>query len=291
MIGIGLGGMDVAVIMSGEPLKQAVPAIVGVRLTGRLAPGVSAKDAALTLLKKMGVRGGVGKIFEYIGPGLANLTVPQRATLCNMGAEMGATSSLFSADERVREFLAAQGREGDFMPLAADEDAVYDKVVELDLSAVEPMVALPCQPDRGCLVQELGPVKFDQIFIGSCTNGSYVDLARAALIMKDRHVAEGVPVLVSCTNRQIFSMLLRDGYVQMLSTLAYECSSHPAAHAWASDRHPLPGRQFCARPIATIPAVPALPTRRCTSVVLRLRRRRRSWAIWPAPPMCLIPRC
>lgn len=215
MIGIGLGGMDVAVIMSGEPLKQAVPAIVGVRLSGRLAPGVSAKDVALTLLKKMGVRGGVGKIFEYTGLGLANLTVLQRATLCNMGAEMGATSSLFSADERVREFLAAQGREGDFIPLAADEDAVYDKVVELDLSVVEPMVALPDQPDRGCLVQELGLVKFDQIFIGSCTNGSYVDLARAALIMKGRHVAGGVPVLVSCTNRQIFSMLLRDGYVQM----------------------------------------------------------------------------
>ena len=151
MLAIGAGGLDVAVAMAGEPFYLPMPEVVLVRLTGELAPWVSAKDVILELLRRLSVKGGVGKVIEYGGPGVATLTVPQRATITNMGAELGATSSLFPSDEQTRLFLAAQGREQDWRPLAADPDAAYDAIVEIDLSALEPLVAQPHSPTMSCL--------------------------------------------------------------------------------------------------------------------------------------------
>lgn len=216
MLGIGAGGLDVAVAMSGEPFRMKAPRVLNVRLEGSLRPGSCAKDAALVLLGRLGVKGCVGKVVEYTGPGVDTLTVPQRATMANMGAEMGATSSIFPADGQVRRFLRAQGREGDFRPWEADPDGNYDESIVIDLSRVEPMVALPGQPDRVIPVSRAEPVEFSQIFIGSCTNGSYTDLARAALVLRGRKVHPGTAVVAACGNRQIYQMLLRDGYIEML---------------------------------------------------------------------------
>lgn len=240
MIGIGMGGMDVGVAMSGLPFRMKTPKIMEVRLTGALRPGVSAKDAALALLAKLTISGAVGKILEYTGEGVATLSVTQRATIANMGAEMGATSSVFPADDRVRAFMTAQGRAADFTPMAADEDAEYDERVTLDLCAVEPMVALPGKPDRGCPVREAGAIPFSQIFIGSCTNGSYTDIARAALVLRGRRVSPETTLLVACGSRQIYAMLLRDGYIGMLvdaGARILECACGPCmgiGHAPAS---------------------------------------------------------
>lgn len=240
MIGIGMGGMDVGVAMSGLPFRLKTPKIMEVRLTGALRPGVSAKDAALALLRKLTISGAVGKILEYTGEGVGTLSVTQRATIANMGAEMGATSSIFPADERVRAFMTAQGRAADFTPMAADEDAEYDERVTLDLCAVEPMVALPGRPDRGCAVREAGAIPFSQIFIGSCTNGSYTDIARAAMVLRGRKVSPETTLLVSCGSRQIYAMLLRDGYIGMLvdaGARILECACGPCmgiGHAPAS---------------------------------------------------------
>ena len=230
MLGIGVGGMDVATVLAGEPFRMKTPLVMEVRLEGQLRPGVSAKDVALTLLLRLKVNGGVGKILEYTGNGVSTLTVPQRATIANMGAEMGATSSVFPADDQVRRFLAAQGREEDYQSLLPDKDAEYDQRVELDLGEVRPMVALPGQPDYGVPVEEAPQVAFSQIFIGSCTNGSYTDLARAALIMRGRKVAPETEVLVSCPSRQVYNLLLRDGYLQMFTEAGariLECGCGP----------------------------------------------------------------
>lgn len=216
MLGIGAGGLDVAVAMSGEPFRMKAPAVLNVRLEGSLPAGSCAKDVALTLLGRLGVKGCVGKVVEYSGPGAGSLTVLQRATIANMGAEMGATSSIFPADEQVRRFLRAQGREEDYRHGLADPDASYDGEITIDLSRVEPMVALPGQPDRVLPVSQAGDVEFSQIFIGSCTNGSYTDLARAAMVLRGRKAAAGTAVLAACGNRQIYQMLLRDGYISML---------------------------------------------------------------------------
>lgn len=216
MIGVGMGGMDVAVAMSGLPVHITSPQVMEIRLSGRLAPGVSAKDAALTLLARLRVTGAVGRIIEYTGEGAAALTVPERATLANMGAEMGATSSVFPADEQVRRYLTAQGRGGDFIPMAADDGAQYDQSFPFDLSEVEPMAALPDRPDNAYPIRSLERTAYAQIFIGSCTNGSYADLARAALILRGRKVHPDTSLIVSCPSRQVYAMLLRDGYIAMM---------------------------------------------------------------------------
>lgn len=226
MLGIGVGGMDAALVLSGQPYRMKTPSLLEIRLTGSLPSGACAKDAALMLLRLLSAGGCLGKIVEYTGAGVKSLTVPQRATLANMGA----TSSVFPSDAQTVRFLAAQGREEDYLPLQADKDARYDETIEFDLSRVTPMVALPGQPDYGRPVAEAGKVAFSQVFIGSCTNGSYTDLARAALIFKGRKVASGTDVLVSCPTRQIYGMLLRDGYLQMFADAGVrilECGCGP----------------------------------------------------------------
>ena len=215
MLGIGLGGMEVSSAMTGKPFPLRVPRIIGIRLTGRLRPGVSAMDAALALLARLTIKGAVNAVLEYFDEGAAALTVPQRQTLCNLGAEMGATGSVFPADAQVAAWLARQGRSEDFQPLSADRNAVYSETHCLDLCEVEPMAALPGRPDRGVPLREAGSVPFSQVFIGSCANGSYESLARAALIMKGRHTAPGAEVLVACGSRRIYRQLLRDGFIDL----------------------------------------------------------------------------
>lgn len=217
MLGIGMGGMDVAVAMSGRPYTLTVPSVIGVRLTGRLHPNVGAKDVALQLLRQLTISGAVGSVLEYFGEGVSTLTVPQRMTLCNLGAEMGATSSVFPADRQVRDFLRSQHREEEYRLLQADANASYKKIVELDLSSVEPMVCLPGRPDRGIRVSEVERVPFSQIFIGSCSNGSYVDIARAAMILRGRRVSRDTTLVVTCGSRQIYRQLLHDGWIEMLT--------------------------------------------------------------------------
>lgn len=213
MLGIGLGGLDVSAIMGGEPLTIKMPGIIGVEVKGKLRPGVSAKDAALWLLKELTVKGCVGKVLEYMGEGLKNLTVPQRATIANMGAEMGATSSVFPADEMVRQFLKAQEREEDFTELKADQNASYERILQLDLRQLEPFVAVPPMPDRVMAVKEAGRIPVNQVFIGSCTNGSYYDLARAAKVLEGKKVHPEVSLLVAPSSRQVYEMLLEDGSI------------------------------------------------------------------------------
>ena len=187
MIAIGAGGLDVAVAMGGGAYYLNCPKFVNVELKGRLRPGVSAKDVILEVLRVMSVKGGVGKIIEYTGEGVKPLSVPERATITNMGAELGATTSIFPSDEVTREFLAAQGREADFTPLAADADAEYDEHIVMDLSALTPMAAMPHHPDNVKTIEEIGKIKVDQVCIGSCTNASCRDLMRVAAILQRKN--------------------------------------------------------------------------------------------------------
>ena len=214
MLGIGAGGLEVAAVMAGQPLRLRCPRVIRVELTGRLGPGVNAKDAALVLVGQLKVKGGLGAVLEYTGAGLQDLTVPQRMTLANMGAEVGATSSLFPSDEQTRTFFRAQGREEDWLPLSADTDARYDETIFCDLSQIVPMVALPHQPDRVVPVTQAGSIKVDQVFIGSCTNSSYTDLTRAAAILKGHTVAEGVSLVVTPGTRQSYALLLQNGAIE-----------------------------------------------------------------------------
>ena len=195
MIGIGAGGLDVAAVMAGEPLMLAMPRIVKIELTGRLRPGVNAKDAALCILRAFGVKGGLGCAFEFGGEGLKTLSVPERMTLTNLAVETGATTSVCPTDGEALRFLRFQGREADFIALAPDPNAVYDDVFPLDLGAVEPMVALPHRPDNVVTVREAAGTAVDQVFIGSCTNSSYSDLMKAAAILRGRRIAENVSLL------------------------------------------------------------------------------------------------
>ena len=216
MLCIGAGGMDVAAAMTGLPMGLSMPRVIRVYLTGRLKPGCSAKDVVLEMLRRVGIRGGLGKVFEYTGPGAETLSVPERATIANMGAEMGATSSIFPSDERVREFLRAQGREDAFTELLPDEGCSYDGEMELNLSGLEPLCACPHQPDNVMLLREVEKKRVQQVFIGSCTNASYSDIARAALVCKGRHVHEEVSCTCAVSSRQIYRQLIRDGYADML---------------------------------------------------------------------------
>ena len=211
MLAIGAGGLDVAVAMGGGAYYLPMPKIVNIELIGKLNPGVAAKDIILEVLRLLTVKGGVGRIMEYTGDGVASLSVPDRATITNMGAELGATSSLFPSDETTRAFLAAQGREADYRPLSADADASYDEKYTIDLGQLTPMAAKPHSPDNVEAVASIGKIKVDQVCIGSCTNSSYTDLMKAAAILRGKTVAEGVSLVISPGSKQVFNMMAQNG--------------------------------------------------------------------------------
>lgn len=211
MIAIGAGGLDVAIAMAQGTYSLTVPQITGIKLTGRLDPWVSAKDVILYLLKNLTVKGGVGRIVEYFGEGVADLSVTDRATITNMGAELGATTSVFPSDVNTRAYLASQGREQDYVPLAADTDAEYDNIFEVDLSALTPMAAMPHSPDNVKPVSEIGSIKINQVAIGSCTNSSYADLMKVAGILKGNKVHEDVSLVISPGSSKILSKLAENG--------------------------------------------------------------------------------
>ncbi|HRZ88012.1 MAG TPA: aconitase family protein, partial [Spirochaetia bacterium] len=201
MLAMGAGGLDVALAMAGVPFSIPDPKVLNVELRGRLSPWVGAKDIILELLRRLSVKGGVGKILEYSGDGVASLTVPERGTITNMGAELGATTSVFPSDEATRAFLEAQGRGGDWVPLAADPGADYDERIVIDLAALEPLIALPHMPDKVVPVREVEGTPVDQCFIGSCTNSSYLDLVRAAAVLRGRKVAERTSLVIGPGSR------------------------------------------------------------------------------------------
>ncbi|MFY9398669.1 MAG: aconitate hydratase [Desulfomonilia bacterium] len=211
MLAIGAGGLDVASAMAGMPFSIPRPKVVGVVLTSRLNPWVSAKDIILEVLRRVSVKGGVGRIFEYTGEGVATLGVPERATITNMGAELGATTSIFPSDEVTRSFLAAQGREHQFRPLAADDGAVYDELIEIDLSELEPLVACPHSPDKVVAAGSLAGMPVDQVIIGSCTNSSLKDLMTVAAVLKGRTVHRDVSFAIAPGSRQVLAMLADNG--------------------------------------------------------------------------------
>ena len=211
MLAFGAGGMDVAVAMGGGEYHITMPKMMKINLTGKLSPWVSAKDVILAVLQKLSVKGGVGRIIEYAGEGVKTLSVPERATITNMGTELGATTSIFPSDEITREFLTAQGRGDCWVELKSDEDAVYDEVMDLDLSALEPLAACPHSPDAVKSVGELGPIHIDQCCIGSCTNSSYLDMMRVASILKGKTVHPDVDLTIGCGSKQVYNMLALNG--------------------------------------------------------------------------------
>ena len=211
MLAMGAGGLDVAVAMGGGAYYITMPKMVKVNLTGKLSPWVSAKDVILEVLRIMSVKGGVGKIIEYAGEGVKTLTVPERATITNMGAELGATTSIFPSDEVTKEFLKAQGREEDWTELKSDEDAVYDEVIDIYLSKLVPMAACPHSPDNVKTIEEIGNKKIDQVCIGSCTNSSYLDLMRVAAILKGKTVCPSVSLAIAPGSKQVYNMLALNG--------------------------------------------------------------------------------
>jgi aconitate hydratase len=211
MIAIGAGGLDVAVAMAMGTYTLTVPKVLGVELVGALAPWVSAKDVILEVLRQLTVKGGVGRIIEYTGEGVSSLSVTDRATITNMGAELGATTSLFPSDENTRAFLKSQGREGDYRPLSADPDAVYDETLRIDLGTLEPLAAKPHSPDNVAAIRAIGPIKVDQVAIGSCTNSSYTDLMKVAGILKGKRVHPDVSLVISPGSSKILTKLAGNG--------------------------------------------------------------------------------
>ena len=211
MLAFGAGGLDVAVAMGGGEYYITMPKMYKVNLTGRLRPWVSAKDISLEILRILSVKGGVGAIIEWGGEGIKSLSVPQRATITNMGTELGATTSIFPSDEITREFLRAEGREADYVPLSSDPDAVYDRIIDIDLDTLEPLAACPHSPDNIKKVSELGHIKVDQVCVGSCTNSSLADMTRVAAVLKGRQISESVSMSVSPGSKQVLSMLSASG--------------------------------------------------------------------------------
>lgn len=211
MLAFGAGGLDVAVAMGGGAYHITMPKMTKIALTGKLSPWVSAKDLILRVLQIMSVKGGVGKIVEYGGPGISTLSVPERATITNMGTELGATTSIFPSDEITKAFLAAQGREDCWIPLASDPDAQYDETIEINLSEIEPMAACPHSPDNIKSVRALGEIQVDQCCIGSCTNSSYLDMMRVAEILKGKTVSPDVSLTIGCGSKQVYNMLALNG--------------------------------------------------------------------------------
>ncbi|MBQ5765775.1 MAG: aconitate hydratase [Clostridia bacterium] len=230
MLAMGAGGMDVAVAMGGGAYYIPTPKMLRVNLVGKLRPFVSAKDVILEVLRVLSVKGGVGYIVEYAGEGVKTLSVPERATITNMGAELGASTSIFPSDEVTRQFLAAQGRENDFTPLESDPDAVYDKEITVDLSALEPIAAMPHSPDNVKKVTEIGQIKVDQVLIGSCTNSSLLDMLKVAEILDGKTVNPNVSVGIAPGSKQVLYMLSQCGALAKLiasGARILECACGP----------------------------------------------------------------
>ena len=227
---MGAGGLSVALAMAGEAYFIPMPKVVKVELTGELTGWAQGKDVILELLRLLTVKGGVGKVFEYAGPGVASLSVPDRATITNMGAELGATTSIFPSDETTRDFLTKMGRADDWTELVADADAEYDEVVTIDLSALEPLVAQPHMPDQVCRVKDLAGKKIDQVAIGSCTNSSYSDLKNTAQILSGHVTPAETDLMISPGSKQVLKMLAREGLIEPLldaGARLLECSCGP----------------------------------------------------------------
>lgn len=216
MLAIGAGGLDIAMAMAGEPFYVKMPEIIKVVLTGELPPFVSAKNVILEILRRLTVKGGVNAILEYTGPGIKSLNVTERATICNMGAEVGATTSVFPSDEITRYWLKAQGREQDWEPIFADDDAVYDKVIEINLSALESLIALPHQPDNVVPVREVAGLDIDQVMFGGCTNSSLQDVMSIAHILQGKQVHGNVDTALYCGSRQVMVESIRRGVIDTL---------------------------------------------------------------------------
>ncbi len=216
MLCIGVGGMDVATAMTGVPMRLKMPRVVKVNLTGKLKPGCNTKEIILEMLRRVTIKGGLGNVYEYVGPGVEELEVPARATISNMGAELGATTSIFPADKQVRKFLKAQGREEDYVELLPDADAEYDEEIEINLSDLEPLISCPHQPDNVVPLKDAEKKPVQQVFIGSCTNASYADIAKAATVFKGHHVNENVSCTCAVASKQTYRELLRDGYIDIL---------------------------------------------------------------------------
>ena len=213
MLAIGVGGLDVAVAMAGAPFYTKMPKIVGVRLTGTLRPWVTAKDIILEMLRRLSVKGGVGKIFEYYGEGIKNLGVPQRGTICNMGAELGATTSLFESDEVTLDYMTRQGRPQDYKRFAADPGCSYDENIEINLSELEPLIAFPGSPDAVHKVRDVQGTNVHQVLIGSCTNSSYVEMMTVAHVLKGRKVHSDVTMAINPGSKQVLETVARDGSI------------------------------------------------------------------------------
>jgi len=211
MIAIGVGGLDVALAMAGEPYYLKMPRVVRVRLKGKLPSWAASKDVMLELLRRLTVKGGVGKIFEFGGPGVRTLSVPERATIANLGAELGATTTIFPSDERTLEFLKAQGRKKDWISLGPDPDADYDQAIEIDLRQIEPLIAQPSSPDKVCPIREVAGKVVRQVVIGSCNNSSYLDLMSVARILRGKKVHPDVSLVVAPGSRQVLEMIARCG--------------------------------------------------------------------------------
>ena len=211
MLAIGAGGLDVATAMAGSPYVLRMPKVLGVELHGRLQPGVTAKDIIFETLQRLTVKGGISRILEYYGPGVLSLEVPERGTIANMGAELGATTSIFPSDRRTRAYLTRQGREASFSVQQADPDAIYDEHLRIDLDQIEPLIARPDSPDNVCSVRQVAGTAVDQVAVGSCTNSSYADLMTVAEILKGRKVHPRVNLVVSPGSKQVFQMIARNG--------------------------------------------------------------------------------
>jgi aconitate hydratase len=216
MIAIGAGGLDVAVAMGGGAYYITYPQIVGIKLTGKLSPWVAAKDVILEVLKRLSVKGGVGRIIEYYGEGVKTLSVPERATITNMGAELGATTSIFPSDDITLDFLRREGRGDVWMELSADEGAVYDETVEIDLSKLVPLAACPHSPDNIKSAEEIGQIKIDQVCIGSCTNSSLLDMMKVAHILKGKTVHPDVQLSIAPGSKQVLEMLAKNGLLAVM---------------------------------------------------------------------------
>lgn len=216
MLAIGAGGLDIAMAMAGEPFYFKMPEIVKVVLTGELQRFVSAKNVILEILRRITVKGGLNTILEYTGPGINTLNVTERATICNMGAEAGATTSVFPSDDITRYWFKAQGREQDWVPIFADEDAIYDRVIEINLSELEPLIALPHQPDNVVLVRDVAGLEIDQVMFGGCTNSSLQDVMSIAHILDGKQVHGNVDVALYCGSRQVMTECIRRGIIDKL---------------------------------------------------------------------------
>ena len=241
VLAIGAGGLDVAVAMGGGGYNFVMPRIVNVHLTGKLKPWSTAKDVVLEMLRRVTVRGGFGKIFEYTGPGLKSLNVQQRVTITNMGTEMGATSSIFPSDEITRHYFEITGRPDDWREILPDDDAEYDERIELDLSKIEPMVAQPSLPDKVIPVSEADKVKIEQVMVGSCTNGAYADLKAVAKIMKGRQVHPDVNFFIHAASRMALEQLAEEGYLEDLLKAGVNVAEPTCGACIGSGHVPAPG--------------------------------------------------